>query len=196
MSYDLLPPTSHLRIAQPSMPASSVDQVTIRPVRSEDAENLFRLIDGDRELFAAYFPVTTSRTTDIPATLSYVRDLLAQAAVKETFCYLVALDASSSPVGAVFLKSFDHRVGKCEIAYLVSSAYRGKGIASSAVAWAVDEAFRTHGINKVFLRADPENAASIRVAEKNGFQREGLLRQDFRTHDDRLLDVIVFGKLR
>ena len=74
--------------------------------------------------------------------------------------------------------------------------HQGKGIASSAVAWAVDEAFRTHAMNKVFLRVDPGNTASIHVAEKNGFQREGLLRRDFRTNDDRLLDVIVFGKLR
>ncbi len=173
-----------------------VDQITVRPLRVEDADDLFRLIDNDRASFATYFPVTTGRSADAHATLSYVRDLIAQATAKETFCYLITLDVTTGPVGAIFLKSFDHRVGKCEIAYLVTSAHQGKGIASSAVAWAVDEAFRTHGMNKVFLRVDPGNTASIRVAEKNGFQREGLLRQDFRTNDDRLLDVIVFGKLR
>lgn len=178
------------------MASNNVDQLTVRPVRAEDADEFFGLIESDRASFATYFPVTTGRTTDTHASLSYMRDLVAQATAKETFCYLVTLDGTSGPVGAVFLKSFDHRVGKCEIAYLVASAHQGKGIASSAVAWAVDEAFRTHGMNKVFLRADPSNAASIRVAEKNGFQREGLLRQDFRTNDDRLLDVIVFGKLR
>ena len=178
------------------MAINTIDQLTIRLVRAEDAEDLFRLIDRDRDLFATYFPVTTGRTTDPHATLSYVRDLAAQAVAKETFCYLVTLDGTSGPVGAIFLKSFDYRVAKCELAYLVASIHQGKGIASSAVAWAVDEAFRTHGMNKVFLRVDPGNIASIRVAEKNGFQREGVLRQDFRTNDDRLLDVIVFGKLR
>lgn len=178
------------------MAINTIDQLTIRLVRPEDTEDFFRLIERDRDLFATYFPVTTGRTADAHATLNYMRDLAAQATAKETFCYLVTLDGTSGPVGAVFLKSFDHRVGKCELAYLVASMHKGKGIASSAVAWAVDEAFRTHGMNKVFLRVDPGNTASIRVAEKNGFQREGLLRQDFRTNDDRLLDVIVFGKLR
>lgn len=175
---------------------NTIQQLTVRPVRAEDAADLFRLIDHDRELFATYFPVTTGRTTDVHATLAYIRDMIAQATAKESFCYLVTPDEASAPVGVVFLKSFDHRVGKCELAYLVSSGHQNKGVASSAVAWAVDEAFRTHGMNKVFLRVDPGNMASIRVAEKNGFQREGLLRQDFRTNDDRLLDVIVFGKLR
>ena len=178
------------------MALEATEHLTVRAVRTEDAVDLFRLIDKDRELFSIYFPVTTGRTTDAPATLAYVRDLIAQASARETFCYLVSTDGSSVPVGAIFLKSFDHRVGKCELAYLVASTHQGKGIASNAVAWAVDEAFRTHGMNKVFLRVDPGNSASIRVAEKNDFQREGLLRQDFRTSDDRLLDVIVFGKLR
>jgi ribosomal-protein-serine acetyltransferase len=186
----------HLRRAALTMPNNTIDQFTVRPVRAEDAEDFFRLIDRDRALFATYFPVTTGRATDPHATLSYVRDLAAQAVAKETFCYLVTLDGASGPAGAIFLKSFDYRVGKCELAYLVASTHKGKGVASSAVAWAVDEAFRTHGMNKVFLRVDPGNIASIRVAEKNGFQREGLLRQDFRTSDDQLLDVIIFGKLR
>lgn len=172
------------------------EHLTVRAVRTDDAEDLFRLIDKDRELFSTYFPVTTGRSTDAHATLGYVRDLIAQAAARETFCYLISTDAAAVPIGAVFLKSFDHRVGKCELAYFVASDQHGKGIASNAVAWAVDEAFRTQGLNKVFLRVDPGNAASIRVAEKNGFHREGLLRQDFRTSDDRLLDVIVYGKLR
>lgn len=178
------------------MTSETTEHLTVRLVRGDDAEPFFRLIAADRERFATYFPVTTARTSDLHATQAYVRDLSAQAIAKETFCYLVMPDSSASPVGAIFLKSFDHRVGKCELAYFVSTPYQGKGIASSAVAWAVDEAFRAHGLNKVFLRVDPGNLASIRVAEKNGFQREGLLRQDFRTHDDRLLDVIVFGKLR
>ncbi len=173
-----------------------IDQLTVRPVKAEDADAFFHLIDHDRVLFATYFPVTTSRTTDPHSTLGYMRDLVAQASAQENYCYLILQDASSEPVGAIFLRSFDRRVGKCELAYFVASDQQGKGIASSAVAWAVDEAFRTHGMNKVFLRVDPGNAASIRVAEKNGFEREGLLRQDFRTNDDRLLDVIVFGKLR
>lgn len=178
------------------MSIETTEHLTVRAVRNEDAEAFFRLVDTDRGRFETYFPVTTGRTRDPHATLAYIRDLIAQASARETFCYLVTLEGSSLPVGAIFLKSFDHRVGKCELAYFVAASHQGRGVATGAVAWAVDEAFRTLGMNKVFLRVDPGNLASIRVAEKNDFQREGLLRQDFRTNDDRLLDVIVFGKLR
>jgi RimJ/RimL family protein N-acetyltransferase len=51
-------------------------------------------------------------------------------------------------------------------------------------------------MKKVYARVDPDNTASISVLESCGFQQEGLLRQDFRTGDGRVLDVCTFGKLR
>jgi RimJ/RimL family protein N-acetyltransferase len=47
--------------------------------------------------------------------------------------------------------------------------------------WATDHAFSQLGVNKVYARIVPGNLASIRVAEKCGYEREGLLRSDFRT---------------
>jgi ribosomal-protein-alanine N-acetyltransferase len=64
------------------------------------------------------------------------------------------------------------------------------------VIWAVDHAFSVLGMKKVYARVDPDNTASISVLESCGFQQEGLLRQDFRTGDGRVLDVCTFGKLR
>lgn len=176
-------------------PLFPIDHLIIRPIGPDDAQLLHRLVEQDRARLARYFPVTTARTTDPKATQAYVRDLLASAAARESMAFLIHIDGSSGPVGLLFLRSFDHQVRKCELAYFVSNVHAGKGIATAAVAWAVDEAFRGHGLQRIFLRIDPNNHASIRVAEKNGFEREGLLRRDFRTPDDELLDVIVFGKL-
>lgn len=173
-----------------------IEQLTVRAIQADDALALFTLVDRDRVRFSLYFPVSTSRTSDPGSAAIYVRELLAQAHAKEAFSFLVFADETPAPVGAVFLKSFDHRVGKCELAYFTASAFQCRGVASNAVAWAVDEAFRTHAMQRLFMRIDPENAGSIRVAEKNGFEREGLMRRDFRTSDGRLLDVIVFAKLR
>ena len=173
-----------------------IEQLTVRAIQADDALALFTLVDRDRVRFSLYFPVSTSRTSDPGSAAIYVRELLAQAHAKEAFSFLVFADETPAPLGAVFLKSFDHRVGKCELAYFTASAFQCRGVASNAVAWAVDEAFRTHAMQRLFMRIDPENAGSIRVAEKNGFEREGLMRRDFRTSDGRLLDVIVFAKLR
>jgi RimJ/RimL family protein N-acetyltransferase len=42
--------------------------------------------------------------------------------------------------------------------------------------------------------AEPENVASIRVAEASGFTREGLLRQRLRLRD-RQIDVLMYSRI-
>jgi RimJ/RimL family protein N-acetyltransferase len=51
-------------------------------------------------------------------------------------------------------------------------------------------------VEKVYARISPENIGSIKVVEGCGFEREGMLRRDFRTPDGTLLDVYVYSCLR
>lgn len=173
-----------------------MDQLIVRPLRSADVPACFELIDRERARIANFFPTTTTRCQDERSCAAYVRELEQQAIAGGSFAYLLHVEGQDAPVGMVMLKSFDTSVRKCEVSYFVAAKWERKGIATGALAWAVDEAFRKHDMHKVFLRIDPENTASIHVAEKNGFVREGLLRRDFRTNDGRLLDVLYYGKLR
>lgn len=66
-------------------------------------------------------------------------------------------------------------VRSSEIGYWVDRARAGQGIAPVAVALAVRHAFDS-GLHRVQAAIAPENAASIRVAEKVGMRQEGLLR--------------------
>lgn len=174
----------------------TMDELIIRPLSTGDAAIFYQLIDRERARIAMYFPTTTGRCTDERQCSLYVHELVAQASAGRAAVHLVFTANSPTPAGLVMLKSFDHLVRKCEVSYFVAADQQGRGIATGALAWAVDEAFRRFNMQKVFLRIDPDNLASIRVAEKNGFAREGLLRADFRASDGRLLDVIHFGKLR
>jgi RimJ/RimL family protein N-acetyltransferase len=69
--------------------------------------------------------------------------------------------------------------GRVQIGYVVISKERGKGAASDAVQVIVDYLFLSKDIARIQAEADPENQASIRVLEKAGFQREGVLRKAF-----------------
>lgn len=67
-----------------------------------------------------------------------------------------------------------------EIGYWVRSSETGKGIATQATARIAELAFTEMGMHRVTLRIAVGNRASERVAEKLGFAREGLLRQELR----------------
>ena len=63
-----------------------------------------------------------------------------------------------------------------ELAYIVAPDARGRGLATAAVrlmsAWAVRHLIA----QRIQVRVDPDNEASLAVAEKAGFRREGVLR--------------------
>ena len=71
------------------------------------------------------------------------------------------------------------KLGKiAEFGYWVRSDETSKGITTEAVERLLEEAFEHLGYHKVTLRIAVGNDASDRVAEKLGFTREGILREE------------------
>jgi [ribosomal protein S5]-alanine N-acetyltransferase len=63
------------------------------------------------------------------------------------------------------------------VGYFVSREYNGRGLATRAVADVVAFAFGEAGLHRLEAGTLPENNASQRVLEKNGFVRFGLARK-------------------
>jgi len=71
------------------------------------------------------------------------------------------------------------KLGKiAEIGYWVRSDETSRGVCSGAVELLLEEVFNSMGYHKVVLRIAVGNDASDRVAEKLGFTREGVLREE------------------
>jgi ribosomal-protein-alanine N-acetyltransferase len=61
------------------------------------------------------------------------------------------------------------------VGYWVESGVAGYGVATGAVALAVDHSFGLGGLHRVEATVRPENGASLRVLAKLGFRAEGML---------------------
>lgn len=83
-----------------------------------------------------------------------------------------------------------------ELSYLIyDPAERGKGVTSEAVALLTRYLFDNKKVNRLQLIIHPDNIASRRVAEKNGFTNEGLMRGAW-YHRGQYHDVTVYALLR
>ena len=72
---------------------------------------------------------------------------------------------------------FDNRVG--EMGYSIARRFWGKGLTTEAAGAVIDEAFSAYpDLNRIRASADEKNVGSLRVMEKLGMVREGVLRQD------------------
>jgi RimJ/RimL family protein N-acetyltransferase len=80
-------------------------------------------------------------------------------------------------LGAIGLAMDRHDAGRAEVGYWVAPWARGAGVAGRALALVAPWALRTLGLARLDLYASVANPASIRVAERCGFVREGTLRK-------------------
>jgi RimJ/RimL family protein N-acetyltransferase len=85
--------------------------------------------------------------------------------------------------------------GRGEFGYLVASGARRRGVASRALRLYAGWAFDELGIERLEVLVQPDNEASLALAEAVGFQREGLLRSHT-VMRGRRVDMVVLGMLR
>jgi RimJ/RimL family protein N-acetyltransferase len=106
-------------------------------------------------------------------------------------------DAVSGEVlGSCGVHWHDHQQGVAEIGYWVKRAARGRGVATRAVRLVSRWAIEVCGVQRLQLRADARNQASLRVAERAGFQREGVLRSSrWSERQRRRVDFVIFSLL-
>ncbi|GII67154.1 hypothetical protein Skr01_72390 [Sphaerisporangium krabiense] len=97
-------------------------------------------------------------------------------------------------VGAISLFKTMWNAGTAEVGYGVHPAHRGRGHATEALMGLTEWMLTKGGLRRIELRANLDNAPSLRVAEKAGYTREGLLRGGG-FEDDGPHDLVVFGIL-
>lgn len=82
-------------------------------------------------------------------------------------------------VGLVELVEIDHLHRRAEFLIMISPDFQQRGYAKAATRSAINYAFRVLNLYKLYLLVDVDNAAAIQVYEGAGFQREGVLVDEF-----------------
>jgi RimJ/RimL family protein N-acetyltransferase len=104
-------------------------------------------------------------------------------------------DQADQLVGTVHL-AVNRRMQHAEVGYHIGSEHYGRGIGRIAVYQLLELAFaEATGIQRLFAFIAERNIASIRLVERLGFQREGVLREHYQI-GDRLVTEVVYGLLR
>jgi RimJ/RimL family protein N-acetyltransferase len=102
---------------------------------------------------------------------------------------------SDQLIGMIGLHGLKNPHKHAEMGYWIAIDSWGRGIATDAVYLALRFAFKGLKLKRTYAHVFPFNYASMRVLEKNGFTREGILRKHFKLRN-RYVDCVVFGMLR
>jgi len=166
----------------------------LRILTKEEYREYFHLLKDNRDHLKDFFPGTLKAA----ATLELAQDELIkmEESYKGKQLYPFGIFIEELLIGYACIKNIDWRVPKGELGYFVAESHQGKGIISEAIKEIINHAFNELKMEKLFIRTGPQNIGSQKIALKNGFQKEGVLRSEFRVSNGELIDTVYFGKLR
>ncbi len=81
-----------------------------------------------------------------------------------------------------------------ELAIMIGAPYRGRGYGREAMALLCDFCFREMNLHRLKVSVFAFNEAALRCYAANGFEREGVLREEI-WRDGAYRDVILLGRL-
>ena len=128
-----------------------------------------------------------------------VRRMQADFIARSDLCFhMFSRRADGSPgrlLGGTGLHRIDWAVRKFEIGYWIRPDAAGRGHVSETVALLTALAFDRLAARRVEIRCDARNLKSRAVAERSGFELEGVLRQDALGVDGTPRDTCVYSRI-
>ena len=174
------------------LPILETSSLVLRPVRMEDAKDIFRYA-SDPEV-ARYVMWEPHRSiSDTRAYIRYIRSLYRRGLPSS---WAVVHKLSGSVIGSIGFVGYSPVHHAAEIGYSFSRQYWNRGFATQALSAVIDSAFdRIDGLHRLEAQHDVRNPASGRVMEKCGMRFEGILRGRLWNKSE-YIDVALYSILR
>jgi RimJ/RimL family protein N-acetyltransferase len=164
--------------------------VTLRPWRPDDAPAVFFACQDP--FIARFVPIPQPYTEADAQAFVAIRQRDWESEDERSFAIVDA--ATDELLGAIARHGpVGHRA---TFGYWLAPQARGRGVATRALRLITDWTLATTGVIRLDLFTDLENDASGQVAERVGFEREGIRRAWDLDRDGRPIDVIFYVLIR
>jgi RimJ/RimL family protein N-acetyltransferase len=181
------PPTD-MAVLPAEPPVLEREGLRLRPYRSDDLGTLVASIDEEAVRWLAHVPWPYTEEEG-----RWFLDFVARSWQQRQAHFAIADSVSDALLGGLNV-DIDARHAIGEVGYRVNPGTRGKQVATRAVGLAAEWAFGELRLSRLDLGADTRNVASLRVAAKSGFRREGtlhgLVRRDGERSDDAICSLL------
>lgn len=156
-----------------TIPKLETNRLLIRCLHMDDAVAMLEILSDEETVRYWGRPMMT----ELQQAEAYTRENLCW--MDDGHCLYWGLEekASGKMIGTCTLFKLDCSNRRGEIGYMLNRGYWHQGFMSEALESVIAYAFTALNLHRLEADTDPENAASIRVLERFGFEREGLFRE-------------------
>lgn len=165
--------------------------VSLRSLVRSDAPNVFAIF-GDPEVVRYW---SAPPLPDLAAAENLVREIQGHFATRRLFQWGVCRRDTDQVIGTCTLFQLDRDHRRAELGFALRRSEWGRGFASDAIATVLAFAFGDLNLHRIEADVDPANERSLRALERQGFVREGYLRERWH-HLGQKHDAVLLGLLR
>ena len=166
------------------------ERLYLRRVVKEDVNEIFAL-RSDQEIMK-YIPRPLLKTEE--DVLAHIAMIDEKIDCDEGINWAITLKGNPKLIGIIGHYRIRPEHFRAEIGYMLLPEYQGKGIISEAINEVVNYGFEVMQLHSIEAIIDPENFASEKVLQKNGFVKEAHLKEN-EFYDGRFLDTVIYSIL-
>jgi RimJ/RimL family protein N-acetyltransferase len=164
--------------------------VRLRQLRYKDIQTMPRLVTAHVVQYLVHMPYPYG-TEDARR---FIHKSRRNFRLKKELNFAIDLIENGNLVGVISLQRIDNVNKNGQIGYWIGKKYWNMGLATESINLLINYAFRVLRLHKVYANVLATNSASIRVLEKNGLKKEGILRDSIYKYD-KFFDVVLYYKL-
>ncbi|MFC3749601.1 GNAT family N-acetyltransferase [Paenibacillus sp. GCM10012306] len=174
-------------------PVLKSDELTLKKIEDVHVDDVFGIYSNDKVFEYCGILPKHNKNTVSNMIGHFARDFHKRSKIKW------GIFANAEPerlLGIIEAFDFNQKVNMVTIGYFLDEAHWGKGIASAAVKLLVQFLFEDVNVNRIQAEVMPRNDSSKKVLVKNGFLKEGTLRQASLWAGKGIVDLEIYSILK
>lgn len=174
-------------------PVITGNRIELKEIEVADLEDVFAIYNNDRVF--EYCGIIPKHNIDTVKNMigHFKRDYAKKTKVKWGIYHK---DSGNKLVGLIEAFDFNPKVNMVTIGYFLEESFWGKGMATEAVSLLIRFLFESAHLNRIQAEVMPVNDNSKRVLLKNGFRKEGTIRQGSVWAGKGLVDLEIYAILK
>ena len=166
-------------------------KVQLRALRDDDAPAVFAIF-GDPEVMKFW---SSPPMADVAAAAALVAELQTFFDRRHLFQWGITRHDGGEVLGTCTLHNLELEHRRAEVGFALRRDVWGQGLAADALSTLIRFSFAELDLHRLEADADPQNERSLRLLERQGFRREGYLRERWH-HLGEVQDAVFLGLLR
>jgi ribosomal-protein-alanine N-acetyltransferase len=165
-------------------------RLILRRMIDEDANDLF-VLRSDKNVMK-YIDRPLAHTAD--DALQLIKKIQDSLSTNDGITWGICLQNNSTLIGTIGYWRIVKGHYRAEIGYLISPQHQGKGLMQEAITEILRFGFEEMKLHSVEANVNPENAASIKLLERNRFVKEAYFKENYYSNG-RFLDSAIYSLL-